>query len=203
MSAGVGKAVCHYKPKQPVFSQGERADTVFYIQTGTVQLSVLSTQGKEATLALLGPGDFLGEGCLATDQPIRLTTATAIANSSILRIEKKRMLKALHEQHELSDLFVAYVVGRHNRTQAELGRSVIQLQRKTSGSRLAHSGSLRKRRTPRDHRPSRQSGNPGRMVGTTRSRVNFFINKFRKLGFIHYNGGLKVHNSLLTVVLHE
>jgi CRP/FNR family cyclic AMP-dependent transcriptional regulator len=203
MSAGVGKAVCHYKPKQPVFSQGERADTVFYIQTGTVQLSVLSTQGKEATLALLGPGDFLGEGCLATDQPIRLTTATAIANSSILRIEKKRMLKALHEQHELSDLFVAYVVGRHNRTQADLVDQLFNSSEKRLARALLILARFGKEDSPETIVPHVSQETLAEMVGTTRSRVNFFMNKFRKLGFIHYNGGLKVHNSLLTVVLHE
>jgi len=203
MSAGVGKAVCHYKPKQAVFSQGERADTVFYIQTGTVQLSVLSTQGKEATLALLGPGDFLGEGCLATDQPIRLTTATAIANSSILRIEKKRMLNALHERHELSDLFVAYVVGRHNRTQADLVDQLFNSSEKRLARALLILAHFGKEDSPETIVPHVSQETLAEMVGTTRSRVNFFMNKFRKLGFIHYNGGLKVHNSLLTVVLHE
>ena len=202
-SAGVGKAVFQYKPKQAVFSQGEHADTVFYIQIGTVQLSVLSKQGKEATLALLGPGDFLGEGCLAADQPIRLTSATAIADSSILRIEKKRMLKALHEQHELSDLFVAYVVGRHNRTQADLVDQLFNSSEKRLARALLILARFGKEDSPETIVPNVSQETLAEMVGTTRSRVNFFMNKFRKLGFIHYNGGLKVHSSLLTVVLHE
>ncbi len=202
-NAGVGKAVFQYKPKQAVFSQGEHADTVFYIQTGTVQLSVLSKQGKEATLALLGPGDFLGEGCLAADQPIRLTSATAIADSSILRIEKKRMLKALHEQHELSDLFVAYVVGRHNRTQADLVDQLFNSSEKRLARALLILARFGKEDSPETIVPNVSQETLAEMVGTTRSRVNFFMNKFRKLGFIHYNGGLKVHSSLLTVVLHE
>jgi CRP-like cAMP-binding protein len=202
-SAGVGKAVFHYKAKQAVFSQGEHADTIFYIQSGTVQLSVLSKQGKEATLALLGPGDFIGEGCLATDQPIRLATATAIAESSILRIEKKRMLKALHEQHDLSDLFVAYVIGRHNRTQADLVDQLFNSSEKRLARALLILARFGKEDAPETIVPNVSQETLAEMVGTTRSRVNFFMNKFRKLGFIHYNGGLKVHSSLLTVVLHE
>jgi len=119
-NVGVGRTVHHYRPKQPVFSQGERADCVFYIQEGKVRLSVLSKQGKEATIALLGSGDFLGEGCLALDHPVQMATAAAITDSSVLRIEKKEMLRTLHQEHALSDMFVAYVVERHNRTQADL-----------------------------------------------------------------------------------
>ena len=119
-SIGTGRTVRDYRPKQTIFSQGDRAEAVFYIQRGKVRLSVLSKQGKEATIALLGPGDFLGEGCLASDQPVRLATATAITDCSLLKIEKKRMVRTLHYEHEFSDLFVAYVVERHNRTQADL-----------------------------------------------------------------------------------
>jgi CRP/FNR family transcriptional regulator, cyclic AMP receptor protein len=202
-SAGIGRTVRHFKPKQTVFSQGERADTVFYIQEGAVQLSVLSQHGKEATLSLLGPGDFLGEGCLASDQPIRLATATAIADSSILRIEKKRMLHALHEEHELSDLFVAYVVQRHNRTQADLVDQLFNSSEKRLARALLILARFGKEDTPEAVIPSVSQETLAEMVGTTRSRVNFFMNKFRKLGFIHYNGGLQVHSSLLSVVLHE
>jgi CRP-like cAMP-binding protein len=202
-SAGIGRTVHLYKPKQTVFSQGERADTVFYIQEGAVQLSVLSQQGKEATLSLLGPGDFLGEGCLASDQPIRLATATAIADSSILRIEKKQMLNALHEEHELSDLFVAYVVQRHNRTQADLVDQLFNSSEKRLARALLILARFGKEDTPETVIPSVSQETLAEMVGTTRSRVNFFMNKFRKLGFIHYNGGLQVHSSLLSVVLHE
>jgi CRP-like cAMP-binding protein len=206
-SFGIGKTVCHYKPKQAVFSQGQRADTVFYIQKGTVQLSVLSKQGKEATLALLGPGDFLGEGCLASDQPIRLASATAIADSFILSIEKKQMLKALHEEHELSDLFVAYVIARHNRTQADLVDQLFNSSEKRLARALLILARFGKEDSPETIVPNVSQETLAEMVGTTRSRVNFFMNKFRKLGFIHYNGGLnsglQVHSSLLSVVLHE
>jgi CRP/FNR family cyclic AMP-dependent transcriptional regulator len=202
-SAGIGRTVHHFKPKQTVFSQGEQADTLFYIQEGAVQLSVLSQHGKEATLSLLGPGDFLGEGCLASDQPIRLATATAIADSSILRIEKKRMLRALHEEHELSDLFVAYVVQRHNRTQADLVDQLFNSSEKRLARALLILARFGKEDTPETVIPSVSQETLAEMVGTTRSRVNFFMNKFRKLGFIHYNGGLQVHSSLLSVILHE
>ncbi len=202
-SAGIGRTVLQYTPKQAVFSQGEPADTVFYIQEGAVRLSVLSQHGKEATLSLLGPGDFLGEGCLASDQPIRLATATAITDSSILRIEKKRMLRALHEQHELSDMFVAYVIERHNRTQADLVDQLFNSSEKRLARALLILAHFGKEVAPETVIPSVSQETLAEMVGTTRSRVNFFMNKFRKLGFIHYNGGLQVHRSLLTVVLHE
>ena len=202
-SVGIGRTVQNYKPRQAVFSQGERADTVFYIQQGTVRLSVLSKQGKEATLALLGPGDFLGEGCLASDQPIRLSTATAITASSILRIEKKRMLNTLHEEHKLSDLFVAYIVERHNRTQADLVDQLFNSSEKRLARALLILARFGKEDAPESVVPTVSQETLAEMVGTTRSRVNFFMNKFRKLGFIHYNGGLQVHSSLLSVVLHE
>jgi CRP/FNR family transcriptional regulator, cyclic AMP receptor protein len=201
--AGVGGTLRSYKPKQAVFSQGDRADSVFYIREGAVRLSVLSQQGKEATLSLLGPGDFLGEFCLAADQPIRLATATAITHSSILRIEKKRMLLALHQEHELSDMFVAYLVARHNRTQADLVDQLFNSSEKRLARALLILAHFGKEDTPETVIPSVSQETLAEMVGTTRSRVNFFMNKFRKLGFIHYNGGLKVHSSLLSVVLHE
>ncbi len=203
MSVGIGKTVAHYKPKQAVFTQGDRADTIFYIQKGAVQLSVLSKQGKEATLALLGPGDFLGEGCLAADQPIRLATATAIADSSILCIEKKQMQRTLHQEHQLSDLFVAYIVGRHNRTQADLVDQLFNSSEKRLARALLILARFGKEDSPETIIPNVSQETLAEMIGTTRSRVNFFMNKFRKLGFIHYNGGLKIHSSLLSVVLHE
>jgi CRP-like cAMP-binding protein len=202
-SADIGGAVCLYKPKQAVFSQGERADTVFCIREGAVRLSVLSRQGKEATLSLLGPGDFLGEGCLAADQPLRLATATAITHSSILRIERKRMLLALHQEHDLSDVFVAYLVARHNRTQADLVDQLFNSSEKRLARALLILARFGKEDSPETVIPTVSQETLAEMVGTTRSRVNFFMNKFRKLGFIHYNGGLKVHSSLLSVVLHE
>jgi CRP-like cAMP-binding protein len=202
-NAGVGRTVHSYRAKQAVFLQGERADAVFYVQEGSVRLSVLSKQGKEATIALLGPGDFLGEGCLASDQPIRLATATAITDSSILKIEKKRMLRTLHEEHELSDMFVAYVVERHNRTQADLVDQLFNSSEKRLARALLILSRFGKETVPETVHPNVSQETLAEMVGTTRSRVNFFMNKFRKLGFIKYNGGLQVHSSLLSVVLHE
>lgn len=202
-SIGTGRTVRHYRPKQAIFSQGDRAEAVFYIQGGKVRLSVLSKQGKEATIALLGIGDFLGEGCIASDQRLRLATATAVTECSILRIEKSRMLRALHEEHGFSDMFVAYVVERHNRTQADLIDQLFN----SSEKRLARALLLLSRVGKSDKTetviPQVSQETLAEMVGTTRGRVNFFMNKFRKLGFIDYDGGLEVNSSLLSVVLHE
>jgi CRP-like cAMP-binding protein len=203
-SAGVGRMVLRYRPKQAVFSQGEPADAVFYIQEGRVRLSVLSQQGKEATIALLGPGEFLGEGCIASDQPVRLATATAITDCSVLKIEKKKMLGTLHEEHGLSDLFVAHMVERHNRTQADLVDQLFNSSEKRLARALLILSRVGKEDKPETVVPQISQETLAEMVGTTRSRVNFFMNKFRNLGFIDYNnGGLQVNSSLLSVVLHE
>jgi CRP/FNR family transcriptional regulator, cyclic AMP receptor protein len=202
-NVGVGRTVRHYRPKQAIFSQGDRADSVFYVQQGKVKLTVLSKQGKEATIALLGTGDFLGEGCIASDQPLRLATATAVTDCSILKIEKSWMLRTLHEQHEFSDMFVGYVVESHNRTQADLVDQLFN----SSEKRLARALLILSRVGKEDKTelviPRVSQKTLAEMVGTTRGRVNFFMNKFRKLGFIDYNDGLEVNSSLLSVVLHE
>ena len=168
-----------------------------------MKLTVLSKQGKEATLALLGSDDFLGEGCIASDQPLRLATATAITDCSILKIEKKRMLRTLHENQEFSDLFVAYVVERHNRTQADLVDQLFNSSEKRLARALLILSRFGKKAKPETVTPQVSQETLAEMVGTTRGRVNFFMNKFRKLGFIDYNGGLEVNSSLLSVVLHE
>jgi len=202
-NVGAGRTVHHYHPKQAIFSQGDPADAVFYIQEGKVGLSVLSKQGKEATVALLGSGDFLGEGCIASDHPLQLATATAIMECSILKIEKKQMLRTLHAEHEFSDMFIAYVVERHNRTQADLVDQLFNSsERRLARTLLTLSRVGKKDKTERVIPRVSQETLAG-MVGTTRSRVNFFMNRFRKLGFIDYNGGLEVNSSLLQVVLHE
>jgi CRP/FNR family transcriptional regulator, cyclic AMP receptor protein len=200
---GPGRSVQHYRPKQAIFSQGDPANAVFYVQAGKVRLSVLSKQGKEATLALLGTGDFLGEGCIASDQPIRLATATAITECSIMKIEKSRMVHVLHEQHSLSDMFVAYIVERHNRTQADLVDQLFNSSEKRLARALLLLARVGKEANTEKVIPQVSQETLAEMVGTTRSRVNFFMNKFRKLGFIDYNGGLEVNTSLLNVVLHE
>ncbi len=203
-NAGIGRTMLHFGLKQPIFSQGDRADAVFYIQEGSVRLSVISKQGKEATIALLHPGDFLGEGCLASDHSVHLSTATAMADCSILRIDKKEMVRTLHEEHAMSDVFVAYVVERHNRTQADLVDQLFNSSEKRLARALLILARFGKEGASEAVVPQVSQETLAAMVGTTRSRVNFFMNKFRKLGFIDYNGGgLKVHSSLLGVVLHE
>ena len=201
--AGIGRTVLKYGPKEIVFSQGERADAVFYIQEGRVRLSVLSKQGKEATIALLGPGDFLGEGCLASDQSVRMATASVITDCSILRIERKEILRTLHSEHGFSDMFVAYLVERHNQTQADLVDQLFNSSEKRLARALLILARFGKKDRPEAVIPNVSQETLAEMIGTTRSRVNFFMNKFRKLGFIHYNGGLQVHSSLLGVVLHD
>lgn len=206
-NVGFGTTVCRYRPKQAVFSQGDLADAVFYIQEGKVKFAVVSKQGKEATIALLGPGDFLGEACLASDQPLRLATATAITDCSILKIEKERMLRTLHEEHGFSGVFVDYMVKRHNRTQANLVDQLFNSSEKRLARALLMLSRVGKEAKSETVIPRVSQETLAEMVGTTRPRVNFFMNKFRKLGLIDYKGDhsgeLQVHSSLLSVVLHE
>ncbi len=202
-NAGVGRTLHHYRPKQAIFSQGERATGVFYIQNGAVRLSVLSKQGKEATIALLGPGDFLGEECIASDQPLRMATAIATMECSVLKIEKRALLRTLHAENELSDMFVAYVVGRHNRTQADLVDQLFNSSEKRLARALLILARFGKAGKSEVVIPGISQEVLAEMIGTTRSHVNVFMNKFRKLGFIEYNGSLMVHSSLLSVVLHD
>jgi CRP/FNR family transcriptional regulator, cyclic AMP receptor protein len=201
--SGVGRTVHRYSPKQVIFSQLERADAVFYIQEGRVRLTVVSKQGKEATIALLGPGDFLGEACIASDHPLRLATATAITDCSVLTIERGEMLRTLHAEHEFSDLFVAHMVERHNRTQADLVDQLFNSSEKRLARALLILARFGKEGRPEAVTPNVSQETLAEMIGTTRSRVNFFMNKFRDLGFIDYNGELQVHSSLLSVVLHD
>jgi len=201
--AGIGRSLRRYSPKQAIFSQGESADSVSYIQEGRVKLSVVSEQGKEATITLLGEGDFVGEGCIALDQPFRMVTATAITDCSLLTIEKKEMLRTLHEEHKFSDLFLAYLVERHNRTQEDLVDQLFNSSEKRLARALLILASFGKEARSETVIPEVSQETLAEMVGTTRSRVNYFMNRFRKLGFIEYNGGLKVHSSLLSMVLHE
>jgi CRP-like cAMP-binding protein len=185
-----------------LFTQGDPADSVFYIQEGSVKLSVLSQAGKEAVVAMFGPGDFVGEGAL-TGQALRLASARATVPTRVLEVEKGAMSRLLHEQHEFSDRFISYMVTRNIRVEADL---VDQLFNR-SEKRLARALLLLARYGTQDEThhvlPKVSQEVLAEIVGTTRSRVNFFMNKFRKLGFIEYNGGLKINDSLLTVVLHE
>jgi CRP/FNR family transcriptional regulator, cyclic AMP receptor protein len=202
-NAGIGRVIHQYGAKQIIFSQGKPADAVYFIQEGRVRLSVVSKQGKEATIALLGAGDFLGEGCIASDQPVHMATATATTACSVLKIEKKVMLRTLHEEHRFSDLFVAYLVHRHNHTQADLVDQLFNSSEKRLARALLLLARFGKKEKPEEVVPDISQETLAEMIGTTRSRVNFFMNKFRKLGFIDYNDRLRVHNSLLSVVLHE
>lgn len=202
--AGIGRAVHHYSPKQAIFSQGDVAGSVFYIQEGKVRLSVVSKQGKEATIALLGPGDFVGEGCIAADQPLRLGSASAITNCSLLEIEKGEMKRALHAERGFSDLFVAYVIERHTRTEEDLIDQLFNSSEKRLARALLILARFGKEGRSEEVIPDISQETLAEMIGTTRSRVNFFMNRFRKLGFIDYSGrGLQVHSSLLGVVLHD
>lgn len=205
-SAGIGKTVHIYKPRQVIFSQGDVANEVFYIQEGTVRLSVLSNQGKEATIAMLAPGDFIGEGCLTSGEAMRSLTATAVTDSAILRVIKKEMLRTLHEEHEFSDIFVAYLVQRHNRTQADLVDQLFNSSEKRLARALLMLAQFGKQNETETVTVVPYVGQEtlAEMIGTTRSRVNVFMNKFRKLGFIEYNSGrLQVHSSLLSIILHD
>jgi CRP/FNR family transcriptional regulator, cyclic AMP receptor protein len=201
--AGIGRTIHRYSAKQTIFGQGERADAVFYIQKGKVKLSVVSTHGKEATIALLGPGDFLGEGCIAAEQPIRMASATAINGCSVMRIPRKEMLGTLHEEHTFSDMFVTYVIERHNRTAADLVDHLFNSSEKRLARALLVLARFGKEGRSEEVIADVSQEALAEMIGTTRSRVNFFMNKFRKLGFIQYDGGMKVHSSLLSVVLHD
>jgi CRP/FNR family transcriptional regulator, cyclic AMP receptor protein len=202
-NAGIGRTLRQYGPKQTIFSQGKPADAVYYIQEGRVQLSVVSRQGKEATIAMLGPRDFLGEGCIASNQPVRIATATTTTACSVLEIEKKEMLRTLHKEHKFSDIFVAYLVQRHNLTQSDLVDQLFNSSEKRLARSLLLLARFGKKDRPEEIIPDISQNTLAEMIGTTRSRVNFFMNKFRKLGFIDYNDRLRVHSSLLSVVLHD
>jgi CRP-like cAMP-binding protein len=201
-SAGVARKVAEFKKKETIFSQGDPCRSVFYIQKGGVRLSVVNESGKEAVVAVLGPGDFVGEGCLA-GQPIRIGTATAIAPTTALVIEKSEMVRVLHSEHEFSDRFISFMLARNIRIEEDLVDQLFN----SSEKRLARTLLLLARYGKEDKLqrvlPKVSQEMLAEMVGTTRSRVNFFMNKFRKLGFIKYNGGLQIDNSLLSVVLHE
>jgi len=189
-----------YPKNKVIFAQGEPSDAVFYIQAGQAKLMVLSTKGKEATIALLGEGDFMGEGCIASNQPIRVASATAITDCCVLRIEREAMLNALHREHAFSDLFVVYLVGRFNQTQADLVDQLFNSAEKRLARILLLLARFGKEGRSENVIPKISQQTLAEMVGTTRARVNFFMNRFRQLGLIDYNGGLEVHRSLLEIV---
>ncbi len=201
-SAGVARKVVEYGKSHKIFSQGDPAASVLYIQKGGVKISVINESGKEAVVAMLGPGDFFGEGCLA-GQPVCMATATAMTPTTALAIEKKEMVRVLHEEHAFSDRFIAYMLARNIRVEEDLVDQLFNSTEKRLARTLLLLARYGKQNHPDTLLPRVSQEMLAEMIGTTRSRVNFFMTKFRKLGFIHYNGGLQVHNSLLSVVLHE
>jgi CRP-like cAMP-binding protein len=199
-----GRKIAALPKKQPIFVQGDPSDAVFYIQKGKIKLTIVSKTGKEATIGILNEGDFLGEGCL-TGQPVRLCSATAMTDCSVMRIDKKSMMEVLHREHAFSDMFVAYLLTRNIRYEEDLVDQLFNSSEKRLARillLLAHFGKEGVHETPI---PKVNQEMLAEMIGTTRSRVSFFMNRFRKLGFIDYHAGaaLQVHSSLLNIVLHD
>jgi CRP/FNR family cyclic AMP-dependent transcriptional regulator len=202
VTSGVARRIESFRKSEKIYSQGDTAKGVNYIQEGSVRVSVVSAGGKEAVVALLGPGDFFGEGCLAS-QPIRMSTATAVAPTSILFIEKSEMMRVLREEHTLSDLFISHVLTRNIRIEEDLIDQLFNSSEKRLARALLLLARYGREDQPHAVLPMVSQEMLAEMIGTTRSRVNFFMNKFRKLGFIKYNGGLQINTSLLSVVLHD
>jgi len=201
-SAGVARKIKEFPRGVTIFSQGDPAGSVLYIQNGGVKLSVVSEAGKEAVVAILGPGEFFGEGCLA-GQPARMGTATAITPTSALVIDKDEMIRVLHKEHLFSDRFISYMLSRNIRVEEDLIDQLFNSSEKRLARTLLLLARYGKQDQPQRVLPKVSQETLAEMIGTTRSRVNFFMNKFRKLGFIKYNGGLQINSSLLSVVLHE
>jgi CRP-like cAMP-binding protein len=201
-SAGLARKVTEFKKKETIFSQGDPCRNVFYLQKGGVRLSVVNQMGKEAVVGVLGPGDFFGEGCLA-GQPIRIGSATAILQTTALVIEKTEMIRVLHSEHEFSDRFISFMLARNIRIEEDLVDQLFNSSEKRLARTLLLLARYGKEDSLQNVLPKVSQEMLAEMVGTTRSRVNFFMNKFRKLGFIKYNGGLQINNSLLSVVLHD
>lgn len=201
-TAGISRKIAEYRRGESIFAQGDAADSVMYVQQGGVKFSVVNGSGKEAVVAMFGPSDFFGEGCMA-GQAVRMGTATAITPTTILVMEKNELLRVLHSQHELSDHFIRYMLAHNIRVEEDLVDQLFNSSEKRLARTLLLLARYGKQDQPIRILPKVSQETLASMVGTTRSRVNFFMNKFRKLGFIEYNGKIKVNKSLLTVVLHE
>ena len=201
-SSGIARKIVDYERADAIFTQGDPCDHVMYIQKGAIKLSVLSKAGREAVVAMLGPGEFFGEGCLA-GQPVRMGTATATTESTILLIDKTQMVRLLHKQHALSDRFIAHMLARNIRIEEDRIDQLFNSSEKRLARTLLLLARYGKHDKPVRAVPPISQATLAEMVGTTRSRVNFFMKKFQRLGFINYADGLKVNNSLLTVVLHD
>jgi CRP/FNR family transcriptional regulator, cyclic AMP receptor protein len=199
---GEGRKFLVVPKRQRIFTQGDAADSVLYIQAGKVRLTVVSQSGKEATIGILTVADFFGEGALA-GQTVRMGSAAAMTDCELLRVDKKAMMEALHGEHAFSDMFVAYLLARNIRYEEDLVDQLFNSSEKRLARVLLMLAHFGKDGVPQTVIPKISQETLAEMVGTTRSRVSFFMNRFRKLGFIHYNGGLQVHSSLLNVVLHD
>jgi CRP-like cAMP-binding protein len=199
---GQGKTLLQVRKRQLIFSQGDAAEAVFYVQAGQVKLSVVSQQGKEAVIAMLEPGGFLGEGCLA-GQLVCMATATAVESSTLVRIDRQAMTRVLHEEPAFSELFLGYLLSRNIRIQEDLVDQLFNSSEKRLARVLLLMAHFGKEAKSEAIIPKISQEVLAEMIGTTRSRVSFFMNKFRKLGFLEYNGGVHVHSSLLNIVLHD
>jgi|SRR5580704_5184856 CRP/FNR family cyclic AMP-dependent transcriptional regulator len=201
-SASVSKKVTDFRAREVIFRQGDPSNHIYYIQKGGVKLSVVNNFGKEAVVGVLEPGEFFGEGCL-TGLPLRMATAAAITPTTVLAIEKKEMLRVLHTEHDFSDRFISYMLARNIRLEEDLVDQLFNSSEKRLARTLLLLARYGKQGQPEKILANVSQEMLAEMIGTTRSRVNFFLSKFKKLGFIHYNGGLHVDSSLLNVVLHE
>ena len=201
--AGLGKVIVERSKNDTIFSQGDAADAVFYIQKGKVKIAVVSARGKEATVAILGAGQFVGEDCIATTHPLRLVTATALNDCALLKISKAEMIRVLGEEQRFSDVFVSFLLARNSRIQEDLIDQLFNSSEKRLARTLLLLAQFGKEGKPEIVIPKISQESLAEMVGTTRSRVSFFMNRFRKMGFIDYDGDIKVHSSLLNVVLHD
>ena len=201
--AGLGKVIVERSKDDTIFSQGDAADAVFYIQKGKVKIAVVSARGKEATVAILGAGQFVGEDCIATTHPLRLLTATALNECVLLKIAKAEMIRVLSEEQRFSDIFVAFLLARNSRIQEDLIDQLFNSSEKRLARILLLLAQFGKEGKPEIVIPKISQESLAEMVGTTRSRVSFFMNRFRKMGFIDYDGDIRVHSSLLNVVLHD
>jgi CRP-like cAMP-binding protein len=201
--AGLGKKIVNLKKDEVAYAQGDPADTIYYVQKGRLRVTVTSAAGKEATITLVGAGEFLGENCMVSVHPVRLATATAMAECSLLRISKVEMVRALHQDPAFSNVFVSFLLTRNARIQADLVDQLFNSSEKRLARILLLLAQFGKESKPETVVPKVSQEVLAEMIGTTRSRVSFFMNRFRKLGFIEYNGEIRVHNSLLNIFLQE
>jgi len=201
-TSGVKKKLVSYRKAEAIFSQGEKSDSVFYLRTGTIKIAVTSSSGKEAVVAILRPGDFFGEGCIA-GQPLRVSRAITMEPSTVLEIEKQEMIRVLHEEHEFSDRFLAHMLKRNVRIEQDLVDQLFNSSEKRLARALLLVARYGNNEKPQKIVAQISQATLAEMIGTTRSRVSYFMNKFRRLGFVKYNGGIHVNDSLLRVILRD